>query len=293
MIEDTEENEECEAGDAALVAGTAWLFSRDKMDGQLDYLFIDEAGQVSLADAIAMGTAARNIVLLGDPQQLPQVRQGIHPGDSGRSVLEHLLAGQATVPEDRGVFLDQTWRMHPLVCSFISQLSYDGRLKSAEGRDRQRIASSVFDGAGLRFMPVEHVGNAQASEEEANAVAAAVRGLLDGGTFTDIEGQVRPLTERDILVVAPYNMQVRCLREALPAGIEVGTVDKFQGREAPVVFFSMASSTGEDVPRGLEFLFSRNRFNVAISRAKALAVLVCSPHLLNVPCRNVETDGVS
>jgi predicted RecB family nuclease len=287
LIKDTEENEACEAGDAALVAGTAWLFSRDEMDGQLDYLFIDEAGQVSLADAVAMGTSARNIVLLGDPQQLPQVRQGVHPGDSGCSVLEHLLAGKSTVPEDRGVFLDQTWRMHPDVCSFISQLSYDGRLKSAEGREQQRISSSVFDGAGLRFMPVEHVGNAQASAEEAEAVAAAVRGLLDGGTFTDHVGQVRPLTARDILVVAPYNMQVRCLREVLPAGVEVGTVDKFQGREAPIVFFSMASSSGEDVPRGLEFLFSRNRFNVAISRAKALAVLVCSPQLLDVPCAKV------
>jgi uncharacterized protein len=287
LIEDTEENEACEAGDAALLAGTSWLFSREKMDGQLDYLFIDEAGQVSLADAIAMGTAARNIVLLGDPQQLPQVRQGMHPGDSGRSVLEHLLAGRATVPEDRGVFLDRTWRMHPDVCAFISQLSYDGRLGSAAGRDRQRVTSSVFDGAGLRFMPVEHVGNAQASEEEARVVAAAVRGLLAGGTFTDIDGRVKPLTARDILVVAPYNMQVRCLREALPDEVEVGTVDKFQGREAPVVFFSMTSSSGEDVPRGLEFLFSRNRFNVAISRAKALAVLVCSPQLLDVPCRTV------
>ena len=217
LIEDTEENEACEAGDAALVAGTSWLFSREGMDSSLDYLFIDEAGQVSLADAVAMGTSARNIVLLGDPQQLPQVRQGIHPGESGRSVLEHLLAGRATVPEDRGVFLRHTWRMHPDVCSFISQLSYDGRLTSAEGRERQRITSSVLDGTGLRFLPVEHDGNAQASVEEANAVAAAVRGLLDGGTFTDVEGQVRPLTERDILVVAPYNMQVRCLREALPS----------------------------------------------------------------------------
>jgi predicted RecB family nuclease len=287
LIVDTEKNEDCEAGDADLVAGTSWLFSREAMDGQLDYLFIDEAGQVSLADAVAMGTAARNVVLLGDPQQLPQVRQGIHPGESGCSVLEHLLAGRATVPEDRGVFLDQTWRLHPDICAFISQLSYDGRLRSAEGRDRQRITSSGLDGAGLRFMPVEHAGNAQASVEEANAVATAIRSLLDAGTFTDVDGQVRPLTVKDILVVAPYNMQVRCLREAVPPGIEVGTVDKFQGREAPVVFFSMASSSGEDVPRGLEFLLSRNRFNVAISRAKALAVLMCSPHLLDVPCRKL------
>ncbi|HLG54375.1 MAG TPA: TM0106 family RecB-like putative nuclease [Vicinamibacterales bacterium] len=282
------EAKECDASDASLIGGTAWQFSREAMDGRLDCLFIDEAGQVSLADTVAMGTAARNLVLLGDPQQLPQVRQGIHPGESGRSVLEHLLAGRATVPEDRGVFLDRTWRMHPDVCAFISQLSYEARLRSAEGRDRQRITSPGLDGAGLRFLPVEHAGNAQASVEEANAVAVAVRGLLAGGTFTDVDGQVRKLTVRDILVVAPYNMQVRCLREALPAGIEVGTVDKFQGREAPVVVFSMASSSGEDVPRGLEFLFSRNRFNVAISRAKALAVLVCSPRLLDVPCRKVD-----
>ena len=120
------------------------------------------------------------------------------------------------------------------------------------------------------------------------SIADAVRQLLSGGTFTDHEGQARALTAQDILVVAPYNMQVRCLREALPAGVEVGTVDKFQGREAPVVFFSMASSSGEDVPRGLEFLFSRNRFNVAISRARALAVVVCSPRLLDVRCRTVD-----
>ena len=133
LIEDTESNEACEAGDAALVAGTAWLFSREGMDSSLDYLFIDEAGQVSLADAVALGTSARNIVLLGDPQQLPQVRQGIHPGESGRSVLEHLLAGRATVPEDRGVFLRHTWRMHPDVCSFISQLSYDAPTDERRG----------------------------------------------------------------------------------------------------------------------------------------------------------------
>ena len=138
------------------------------------------------------------------------------------------------------------------------------------------------------FHPVEHAGNAQQSPEEAGVVAAQVRLLLDGGTFTDCDGSTRPLTPADILVVAPFNMQVRCLRDGLPAGVEVGTVDKFQGREAPVVFFSMASSTGEDVPRGLEFLFSRNRFNVAISRAKALAVLVCSPRLMDVRCRWVE-----
>jgi uncharacterized protein len=303
FITDTDRNEDIETSSAALIAGTAWLFSREAMDQSLDYLFIDEAGQVSLADAIAMGTAARNLVLLGDPQQLPQVRQGVHPGFSGCSVLEHLLSADVgappdaaafrrpeahTISEDRGIFLAQSWRMHPDVCAFISDLSYDGRLTSAPGRERQRVTSPGLAGTGLRFIPVEHSGNAQQSIEEAQVVGEHVRALLGGGTFTDAEGATRPLTPRDILVVAPYNMHVRCLREQMPAGVEVGTVDKFQGREAPVVFFSMASSTGEGVPRGLEFLFSRNRFNVAISRARALAALVCSPRLLDVRCRTVE-----
>jgi len=258
------------------------------MDQRLDYLFIDEAGQVALADAVAMGTAARNLVFLGDPQQLPQVRQGVHPGQSGCSVFEHLLDGAATVSDERGLFLARTWRMHPDITAFISNLAYDGRLVSAPGRDRQRVESGGLAGTGLRFIPVAHTGNSQQSSEEARAIASEVGLLLDRGTFTDCDGHVRPLQSSDILVVAPYNMQVRCLRELLPDGVEVGTVDKFQGREAPIVFFSMASSTSEDVPRGLDFLFSRNRFNVAISRAKALAVVVCSPKLLETRCRTVE-----
>ncbi len=303
FIKDTDDNEECETSDAALIAGTSWLFTRPRMDQRLDYLFIDEAGQVSLADAVAMCTAARNLVLLGDPQQLPQVVQGVHPDGSGCSVLEHLLGETATVSEDRGLFLAQTWRMHPDICRFISDLAYDGRLASAPGRERQRVDvvsgfsrterrterdSNGLTGTGLRLISVEHDGNAQRSPEEAAAVAAQVRLLLAGGTFTDDEGRTRPLRPADILVVAPYNMQVRCLRDVLPDGVQAGTVDKFQGREAPVVFFSMASSTGEDVPRGLEFLFSRNRFNVAISRARALAIVVCSPRLLDVRCSSIE-----
>ncbi|MGE0446713.1 MAG: TM0106 family RecB-like putative nuclease, partial [Vicinamibacterales bacterium] len=268
FIENTNENEDCERGGQYLIAGTSWLFSRPGMEGQIDYLFIDEAGQLSLADTLAMSLAARNIVLLGDPQQLPQIRQGLHPEGAGRSALEHLLRGAATVPEDRGIFQERTFRMHPDVCRFISELAYDGRLGSAPGCERQSVESPGLSGAGLRWVPVEHRGNAQASREEADAIAQAVRDLLNGGTFTDAGGVARPLTPGDILIVAPFNMQVRVLQERVPQGVEVGTVDKFQGREAPVVFFSMASSSGEDVPRGLEFLFSRNRLNVAISRAR-------------------------
>jgi predicted RecB family nuclease len=290
FIASTQDNKDCERAGAEiqLIAGTSWLFARPAMDGGLDYLFIDEAGQVSLADALAMGTAARNLVLLGDPQQLAQVSQGVHPGGSGCSVLEHLLGEAATVSADRGLFLPQTWRMHPDVCRFISEMFYDGRLQSAPGCERQRLDSDGLSGTGLWYVPVEHRGNGQQSVEESDAVAREVRRLLQSGRVTNSEGASRVIKPTDILVVAPYNMQVRCLREALPDGVEVGTVDKFQGREAPVVFFSMASSSGDDLPRSIDFLFSRNRLNVAISRARCAAVLVGSPTLLETRCRTLE-----
>jgi uncharacterized protein len=287
-FENTGDNELCAASDAPIVAGTSWLFSREQMADRFDHLFIDEAGQVSLADAVAMSPCARSLVLLGDPQQLPHVTQGIHPGGAGVSVLEHLLQGHATVPPDRGLFLEQTWRMHSDVCAFITDLAYEGRLRSHDDCARQRIDSIGLSGTGLRYLPVAHTGNSQHSSEEVAAIVGEVHRLLETGTFTDRAGARRRLTPADILVVAPYNMQVRELLGALPAGVEAGTVDKFQGREAPVVFFSMATSSGEEVPRGLDFLFSRNRLNVAISRAKALAVLVCSPRLLETRCRTVD-----
>ena len=287
-FENVTSNAKCAESGAAIVAGTSWLFAREEMSGQFDYLFVDEAGQLSLADTLAMSPCARNVVLLGDPQQLPHVTQGIHPDGAGVSVLEHLLGGAATVPADRGIFLERTWRMHPDLCGFVSGLAYDGRLSSEPGCARQVVESPGIRGAGVRFLPVLHTGNSQRSPEEASVIAHEVKLLLAHGTFVDRLGARRPLTPADILVVAPYNMQVRCLLQALPDGVEVGTVDKFQGREAPIVFFSMASSSGDDVPRGLEFLFSRNRLNVAISRAKALAVLVCSPRLLETRCRSVD-----
>jgi len=288
FIRDTDQNEDCETADCNLIAGTAWLFAREKMQQRVDYLFVDEAGQVALADAVAMGTAARNLVLLGDPQQLPQVRQGVHPRGSACSVLEHVLQGAATIDPHRGLFLERTWRMHPAICEFISELAYDRRLTSAPGCERQRVDSDGLTGSGLRFLAIDHAANAQRSAEEAHAIALHVRTLLATGTFTDVAGQSRKLVPADIMVVAPFNMQVRCIQEAVPPGVEVGTVDKFQGREAAVVFYSLASSSGEDVPRGVEFLFSRNRLNVAVSRARALAVLVCNPRLLETRCNSVD-----
>ena len=269
--------------DVQLLAGTAWLFSRPGLDGRLDDLVIDEAGQVSLADALAMGTAARNLILLGDPLQLAQVSQGVHPMGTGASVLEHLLGDAPTIPEDRGVFLERSFRMHPAVSAFISEIVYAGRLHSDDSAARRTTSF----GTGIRFAPVEHEGNRSHSDEEVVRVATMIAGMR-GGIFTDADGATRPLRDDDFMVVAPYNAQVLRLRAGLPTGVRVGTVDKFQGQEAPIVFFSMATSSGEDVPRSLSFLFSRNRLNVAVSRAQCLAVLVCSPRLLEARCQSIE-----
>jgi predicted RecB family nuclease len=257
-----------EAIGADMAAGTAWLFSRAGQE--VDYLFVDEAGQVSLADALAMGTAARNVVLVGDPQQLDQVIQGTHPAGSGASVLRHLLGEHSTVPPDRGLFLERTFRLHPDVCAYVSEEFYEGRLEpSAEARARTTPL-----GTGLRFVPVPHEGRKTESPEEVEAVVRVVGGLHAAGV-------------EDVVVVAPYNVQVNALAEALGGGVRVGTVDKFQGQEAEAVVYSMASSSGADVPRGLEFLLSRNRLNVAVSRARCLAYLVCSPRLLEVNARTI------
>jgi len=275
-------------GPITLVAATAWHWAHNDQVDAIDVLLVDEAGQVSLADAIAVGGAATNVVLLGDPQQLAHVSQGTHPVGTGASVLEHLLGDHDTVPPDRGVLLGTSWRMHPDISDFISKTMYDGRLSSVDGCELQRIDSPGLSGNGLRMIGVEHADNRGRSTEEADRVALEVEHLLDGGTYVDRHGDRHPLTLDDILVVAPYNAQVRCLKARLPDGARVGTVDKFQGQEAPVVLFSMASSSGEDVARGMGFLFSRNRLNVAVSRAQALAVVVCSPELLGARCRTVE-----
>jgi uncharacterized protein len=269
--------------DVRLLAGTAWLFSREEFDPALDYLFVDEAGQVSLADALAVGTAASNLVLLGDPLQLAHVTQGIHPAGTAVSVLQHLLGDVRTIPEDQGLFLELSWRMHPDVSSFVSEAFYEGRLRSAPDCARQ----ATVLGTGIRYLPVAHEGNRQAAPEEGERIGDEIERLL-GTDWTDADGTARPLREEDVVVVAPYNAQVRSLRERLPAGVRIGTVDRFQGQEAPVVFFSMTSSSGEDIPRNLGFLFSRNRLNVAVSRARCLVFLVASPRLLEINCRTVE-----
>jgi len=203
-------------------------------------------------------------------------------------VLEHLLDDHATVPRERGFFIDETRRMHPDVCRFISDAIYEGRLESFEDCGRQDLsASGELSGTGVRYVPVVHEGNVRQAPEEARAIAEHLEYLLDAHCV-DGFGRPRRLLPEDVMVVAPYNAQVRCLRDTLPSGVRVGTVDKFQGQEAVVTFFSMATSSAAELPRHLEFLFSRNRLNVAVSRARCLAVLVCSPALLHVPCRSAE-----
>lgn len=293
LIEDTLSNDTATAAHWNLVAGTAFLFARPELDQALDYLFVDEAGQVSLGNTVALGVSARNLILIGDQMQLAQPIQGDHPGDSGKSALEYLLEGLATVPPTRGIFLAKTRRMHPALCGFISQAVYDGRLTPDGGAENQTLlVDAALDpdalaAAGLRFVETLHEGCAQKSAEEAARLSRTYGALLGAG-WRDRHGRQRVIGPDDILVVSPYNMQVNLLADTLPAGARVGTVDKFQGQEAAVVLVSMATSSGEDLPRQIEFLYSRNRLNVAISRARCLAVIFASPRLLEIPCSTVD-----
>ncbi|MEZ0339861.1 TM0106 family RecB-like putative nuclease [Mycobacterium sp. pV006] len=283
------DNANCASGDYNLVAGTTWLFSSPHMRAApVDVLLIDEAGQMALADALAASTAARNLILLGDPQQLPQVAQAAHPNGSGVSVLDHAIGERATLSADRGVFLPETRRMHPDVTAFISQQFYDGRLASHASCTTQ----STVHGTGLRWIRSDHVGCRTSSEQEANLIVERIVDLM-GTPWTNQGGNTAPLEPSDFMVVAPYNDQVRIIRERLSQddrlrAVPVGTVDKFQGREAAVVFYSMTTSSSADMTRGSDFLFSRKRLNVAISRARCLAHVVSTEQLLRTRARSVE-----
>jgi uncharacterized protein len=291
-IENVDSNEDIEVGQHALVAGTAWLFARPALEQRFDVLFVDEAGQVSLGHLVAMGMAARNIVLLGDQMQLPQPIQGVHPGRSGESTLDYLLDGAATIAPDRGIFLATTWRMHPDVCRFISDAVYDGQLQAAPRCSEQRLilasdAHSALKPTGIQFWSVDHDECTQSSREEAAELAEIYENLLTQH-WRDHEGRQALVGPKDILVVAPYNLQVKLLAKTLPRGARVGTVDKFQGQEAAVVIVSLATSSGDYLPRDIEFLYSKNRLNVAISRAKCLSIVIASPRLLETECKTEE-----
>jgi uncharacterized protein len=274
-----------------LLGGTSWLWANERFRDSVDVLFIDEAGQMSLADVLAVSAGAKSIVLLGDPQQLEQPQQASHPPGAGASALEHLLGGAQTIAADRGLFLHQTRRLHPKICEFTAEVFYENRLESAQGRERQAVlapagaVAAALGASGLVYVPVEHDTNQSRSLEEVEAVVKLVAALTaEGVRYRDADDEEAPLTAADLMIVAPYNAQVTALAERLP-GLHIGTVDKFQGQEAPVVIVSLTTSTPEDAPRGMDFLYSGNRFNVATSRAKALCILVGNPRLFEPDCR--------
>jgi predicted RecB family nuclease len=276
-------------GDLDIAAGTTWMWSRPEFQGSVDTLFVDEAGQMSLANVMSVAGAAKNVILLGDPQQLAQPSQAAHPPGSGVSALEHILDDRATMPPDAGLLLDKTWRMHPNLCRFTSETFYDGKLTATPDLVRQEIlADPPLSGAGLRVIEVPHEGNSNFSREEAAVVSDLVRALL-GRQWRNRFGNLASIGVEQIMVVTPYNAQIRAIQStAAGAGLprlQVGTVDKFQGREAPVVIYSMATSSADDAPRGMEFLYDLHRLNVATSRAKALAIIVASPELVRVSCQ--------
>ena len=276
-----------EEGGSQVAGGTAWLWARKELFESVDVLVVDEAGQMSLANTLAVAQAGKALVLLGDPQQLEQPQKGSHPEGTDVSALEHLLGGSDTVAEGRGLFLPKTWRLHPSLCAFNSEVFYDGRLTSRPELARQQIErTEPFAASGFWFVPAEHEGNQSSSPEEVELVAQIVEQLTaQGSTWTTAKGRKLPLGISKILIIAPYNAQVALLSEELGPHAQIGTVDKFQGQEAPVVIYSMATSTPEEAPRGMDFLYSPNRLNVATSRARCAFIMVASRRLFEPECR--------
>jgi len=276
--------------ESKVVGATAFIWAAPELSQQLDYLFIDEAGQMSLAMALTAARAAKNVILLGDPQQLEQPQKAAHPEGSDVAALGHLIGEHQTISEEQGVFLDKTYRMHPAICQFTSEQYYDGRLHSLDSLKHQLISVGTNHlNQQLVYVPVEHTANQSRSPEEQRAIASLINNLTNGEHRCTVHEQnPQPLQKSDILVVAPYNAQVALLKASLPEGVRVGTVDKFQGQEAPVVIYSMTSSSVEDAPRGMSFLFSPNRFNVATSRARCTVFVFGSPELILTECKTPE-----
>lgn len=273
-----------------VVGATAWTWAHADQEDQLDYLFIDEAGQMSLAMALAAARAAKNLVLLGDPQQLEQPQKATHPEGSHIAALAHLIGDPQTITEKQGLFLDTTYRMHPTICDFTSNQYYDGRLASLPALKYQTIKGATpHTGEQLIYTPVTHTGNQSRCIEEAEAIKDLVDSLLTTPhEFITKDGSSEALTREHILIVAPYNAQVGLLRRLLPHIENIGTVDKFQGRQAPIVIYSMTSSSVANAPRGMSFLFSPNRFNVATSRARASVFVFGNPDLVMAECKTPE-----
>lgn len=272
-----------------VIAGTSFMWCNKKLKNSIDYLIIDEAGQFALIDTLVVSQASKNIIFLGDHQQLKQPMKGVHPDGTDVSALEHLLEEKKTISEEKGVFLEKTWRMHPTICSFDSEMFYESRLKSVEGLEKQRIEGNTeFQGSGLFYKAITHEGNSNFSLEEIDAIEKITIELTKGDVFWfDDKNDKKILQDSNIKIITPYNSSVFELQKRIP-NIEIGTVDKFQGQEAAVIIYSLASSSPEDAPRGMDFLYSPNRFNVAVSRAKAIFIMVGSSKIFEPDCKSPE-----
>lgn len=272
-----------------IIAGTSFMWGNGKLKNAVDFLFIDEAGQFALIDTVVVSHAAKNLILLGDHQQLKQPLKGIHPEGTDVSALEHLLEGKKTISEDKGVFLEKTWRMHPSICAFDSEMFYESRLNSVEGLENHQITgNTIFQGSGLYYKEVNHEGNTNLSIEEVAEIENIISELTKGDVYwIDENKQQHVLNHSHIKIITPYNSNVFELKKTI-TGVEIGTVDKFQGQEAPIIIYSLASSTPEDAPRGMDFLYSPNRFNVAVSRAKAMFIMVGNPKIFEPNCKSPQ-----
>jgi len=273
-------------GTKDVIAGTSFMWSKPPYADSVDYLFVDEAGQLSLIDTLAVAHSCANIILLGDPQQLKQPQQGVHPDGTELSALEHVLQGEKTISDEQGVFLAKTWRMHPSINAFVSELFYEGRLQSKDHLNQQQILGSKYAGSGLFLEEVDHSGNTSSSSEEVEKVVEIVEHLTSGDfKYINEEGAEVTLTASDIKIITPYNAQVQLIKHRLPI-LEVGTVDKFQGQEAPVIIYTVATSSLQEAPRGMNFLFSPNRLNVAVSRSRICFIMVAHPAIFEAECKS-------
>ena len=291
--------EDLHGGETDVLGATAWCWSRPEFAQSVDVLVVDEAGQMSLANVLACAPAGSSLVLLGDPQQLEQPLQASHPEGSAISALAYLLDGAETMPPDKGLFLPETYRLHPRIAKYTSSVFYESRVEVRAGLQRQAIvargdAGIPLPGSGLVHVPVPHAGNAVRSPEEVAVIVELVAMLIGRCDWRNRDGEVRRLTGRDLLLVAPYNAQVYALTAELPTIADrIGTVDRFQGQEAPVVIYSMTSSGPEVAPRGMEFLYDHRRLNVATSRARALCILVGSPWAVEPVCRSRRDEALA
>ena len=275
--------------DYLLHAGTAWLFSDPRYDQQMDYLFVDEAGQVALANTLAIATSTKNIILIGDQMQLSQPIQGVHAGNSGKSALDFLLEGEDTIPVSKGIFLSETRRLNKNICDYISSSFYDFRLKSHPVTNDRSVSLNLknIKNEGIFYLPTDHIDCTQKSDEEAKIINDYYNKIL-GQDYKE-GGEIKKISHDDIMVVAPFNMQVNNLEKIIDTkDARIGTIDKFQGQESKVVFISMTSSDPENLPRHKEFFFSRNRLNVAISRAQCVAIILFNSNLLLTSCQKIN-----